>query len=87
LRIQAPANLTALGTLVIAGFFMSGSQTSMSPLAASFHPTVGMGVLVVPAAVATIAVPRKIRRYQTLDRPDTADQGIEEADMGVPVVN
>src|SRR5207244_10995604 len=42
LRSQAPANLTALGALVfIAGFFMSGSQTSMSPLAATFYPTVG----------------------------------------------
>lgn len=39
---QAPSNLIALGALVfMAGFFMSGSQTSMSPLAATFYPTVG----------------------------------------------
>jgi MFS transporter, AAHS family, 4-hydroxybenzoate transporter len=39
---QAPSNLIALSVLVfMAGFFMSGSQTSMSPLAADFYPTVG----------------------------------------------
>lgn len=39
---QAPTNLIALGALVfMAGFFMSGSQTSMSPLAAGFYPTLG----------------------------------------------
>jgi AAHS family 4-hydroxybenzoate transporter-like MFS transporter len=39
---QASVNLTTLGAAVfMAGFFLSGSQTSMSPLAAGFYPTLG----------------------------------------------
>ncbi|WP_315834343.1 aromatic acid/H+ symport family MFS transporter [Bradyrhizobium prioriisuperbiae] len=39
---QVSANLVVLSAAVfMAGFFMSGSQTSMSPLAAGFYPTVG----------------------------------------------
>jgi len=39
---QVSTSLVALGAAVfMAGFFMSGAQTSMSPLAAAFYPTLG----------------------------------------------
>ena len=39
---QVSANLVVLSaTVFLAGFFMSGSQSSMSPLAAGFYPTLG----------------------------------------------